>query len=101
MVGGADAGVEEEAGGVDCAGAEDGFFAGGEGEDGAGLQGYVYACDGGGVDVDAADPGVCEDGEVGFVLVAAENGVDISDARAAPAAVVGAVSYREESHAGF
>lgn len=37
--GGADAGVEEEAGGVDRAGAEDGFLAGGQGEGGPGLQG--------------------------------------------------------------
>lgn len=39
MGGGADAGEEEEARGVDCAGAEDGFFAGGQGEGGAGLEG--------------------------------------------------------------
>lgn len=55
--GGADAGVQEEAGGVDCAGAEDGFFKGCEGEGGAGLEGDIYACYGGVGNVDAADPG--------------------------------------------
>lgn len=101
MGGGADAGEEEEARGVDCAGAEDGFFAGGQGEGDAGLEGYVYACHGVVGDVDAADPGVGEDGEVGSVLVAAEDGVDVRHARAAPAAVVRVVSYGEESDAGL
>lgn len=35
------------------------------------------------------------------MLVAAENRVDVGDACAAPAAVVGVVGYREESYAGF
>lgn len=99
--GGPDAGEEEEARGVDCAGAEDGFFAGGQGERGAGLEGYVYSCRGVVGDIDAVDPGVGEDGEVGSVLVAAEDGVDVRHARAAPTAVVGVVSYGEESDAGF
>lgn len=101
MGGGPDAGEEEEARGVDCAGAEDGFLAGGQGEGGAGLEGYVDTCHGFVADVDAADPGVGEDGEVGSVLVAAEDGVDVRHARTAPAAVVGVVSYGEESDAGF
>ena len=98
---GSDAGMEEEARGVDCAGAEDGFFAGCQGEGGAGLQGYVYACDGGGGNVDAADPGVGEDGEIGSALGAAEDGVDVCDARAAAAAIVGVVGYGEEADTGF
>ena len=101
MRGGTDAGEEQEARGVDCAGAEDGFFTGGQGEGGTGLEGYIYTCYGIDSDVDAADPGVCEDGEVGSVLVATEDGVDVRHARAAPAAVVGVVSYGEESDAGF
>lgn len=35
------------------------------------------------------------------MLVATEDRVDISHARAAPAAVVGVVGYGEEPHAGF
>ena len=101
MGGWADAGVEEEAGGVDCAGAEDCFFAGGQGEGGAGLEGYVYACYCGLGDVDTTDPGVCKDGEIGSVLVAAEDGVDVSNARTASSSVIGAVSYGEEPDARF
>ena len=65
------------------------------------MEGYVYACYGGVDNVDAADPGVCEDDEVGPVLVAAEDRVDVCHARAAPAAVVGVVCYGEEPNAGF
>ena len=93
--------MEEEARGVDCTGAEDGFFAGVQGEGGAGLEGYIYACYGGVGDVDAADPGVGEDGEVRSVLVAAEDRVDVCYTRAAPAAVVGVVCYGKESDAGL
>ena len=35
------------------------------------------------------------------MLVAAEDGVDVGDAGAASAAVVGVVGYGEESYAGF
>ena len=63
------------------------------------MEGYIYACYGGVDDVDAADPGVGEDGEVGSVLVATEDWVDVCHARAAPAAVVGVICYGKESDA--
>ena len=65
------------------------------------MEGYVYACYSGIGDVDAADPGIGEDGKVGSVLVATEDWVDVCHARAAPAAVVGVVRYGKESDAGF
>ena len=65
------------------------------------MEGDVYACYGGVGDIDAADPGVGEDGEVGSVLVATEDWVDVCYARATPAAVVRVVCYGKESDAGF
>lgn len=63
------------------------------------MEAYVYACYRIIGDVDAADPGVGEDGEVGSVLVATEDWVDVCHARAAPAAVIGVVCYGKESDA--
>ena len=65
------------------------------------MEGYVHACHGSIGHVDAADPGVGKDGEVGSVLVATEDRVDVCHARAAPAAVIGVVCYGKESDARF
>lgn len=72
VVGGADAGQEEQARGVDSAGAEDGFGAGGEGVLGARVQGEVYPgrCAVG--DVDFAGPGIGQNGKIWSLLVAIE-----------------------------
>lgn len=94
---GAQAGEEHEARGVDCAGAEDGLARGGEDARFAGLEGESHAQDLVGLDVDLADPCVCEDGEVLAGLFAAEDGVDVGDRGAAPAAVVGVVGDGEEA----
>lgn len=64
-----------------------------EGEGGAGLEGDAYACNGGVCDVDAADPGVCEDSEIGSFFFAAEDWVDVGYACAAAAPVVGIVGH--------
>ncbi|GJC98195.1 hypothetical protein ColKHC_07021 [Colletotrichum higginsianum] len=77
---GADAGQQHEARGVDGAGREDGLGAGGDGALGAVLEGEVDAGDGVAADVELGDPGVGEDGQVRALLVAAQEGVDATEA---------------------
>lgn len=97
--GGADAGMEEEAGGVDCTGAEDGFLFGAEGEFGTGVEGHVDAGDGGGaVDVNTGNPSVGEDGEVRTFLGAPQDGVDIGDTGGRACACIRIIGYGEESY---
>lgn len=96
---GAQAGEQHEAAGVDGAGGEDDLLAGLEGHLLARLEGDVDA--GGDVvfDIEAGDPGVGEDGEVGAALLAAEDGVDVGDRGGAALAVVGVVGDVEEAGA--
>lgn len=101
LVLGAETGQEEQAGGVDCAGAEDGLAPWAEGALLPALQGQVDARDLVTLDVDLADPGVGKDGQVVALLVAAEDGVDVGDGGAASPAVVGVVRDGEEADAGL
>ena len=92
---------EEHAGGVNGAGAEDGFFFCAEGHAVAGLEGDVYTHDGVIGGIDAGDPGVCKDGKVRAMLVTSQDGVDVGNAGAAATAIVGVVGDGEKADAGL
>ncbi|PSR74455.1 hypothetical protein BD289DRAFT_217930 [Coniella lustricola] len=90
---------QQQARGVDGAGAQDGLGAGVDGAARAVAQGQVDAGDGVVVDVDARDPGVGQDGQVGAVLLAAQDGVDVGDRGRGAVVVVGVVRDVEEADA--
>lgn len=67
------------------------------------MKGHVYAGDGGVVlfNVDIGDPGVGEDGEIGTLILAAEDRVDVCHAGAASATIVWVVGDGEEADSLF
>lgn len=90
---------EHEARGVDGAGGENGLGAGVDAPLGAVAQGDLDALDGAVVHVDLGDPGVGQHGQVGPVLLAAQDGVDVGDRGGGAAVVVGVVRDVEEADA--
>lgn len=84
---------------VDGAGGEDRFRLRLDGARGPVLELHIDAGDGVALDVDLGDPGVREDGQVGALLLAPQDGVDVGDGGAGPAAVVRVVADGEEADA--
>lgn len=99
LVLGAEAGQQHEARGVDRAGGQDGLGAGVDGALGAVAEGDVDAADGVVVHVDLGDPRLEQDGQVGPLLLAAQDGVDVRDRRGRAAVVVRVVRDVEEADA--
>ena len=65
------------------------------------MKGDAYAGNGGVGDVDAADPGVCEDGKIWSPFFATEDWVNVGYAGAAAAAIVRVVGHGEEADSCF
>lgn len=88
---GSKTGQEHETGSVDGTSAENGLALGVEGVLGAILESNVDTSDLVTLDVDLADPGVGQNGQVGSLLVTTEDGVNVSNGSTASVAVVGVV----------